>query len=36
MGVEGARRSMGTKGVSRKMLSNLHPNSILNRNPKQD
>ena len=29
MGAGGARRSMGTKGARRKILSTLHPNTIL-------
>ena len=33
MGTEGARRSMGTKGNPRKILSTLHPNTILKPNP---
>ena len=29
----GTRRSMGTKGARRKILSTLHPNTILKPNP---
>ena len=29
MGAKGARRSMNTKGALRKILSTLHPNTIL-------
>ena len=35
MGAEGARRSMGTKGARRKILSTLHPNTILRPNPEE-
>ena len=33
MAAEGARRSTGNKGARRKLLSTLHPNTILNPNP---
>ena len=33
MGAKGARRSMGTKAAQRKILSTLHPNTILKPNP---
>ena len=33
MGAKGARCSMGTKGERRKILSTLHPNTILKPNP---
>ena len=33
MGAEGAQRCMGTKAAQRKILSNLHPNTILKPNP---
>ena len=33
MGAKGARRSMNTKGALRKILSTLHPNTILKPNP---
>ena len=32
MGAEGTQRSMGTKGARRKILSTLHPNTILKPN----
>ena len=32
MGAKGARCSMNTKGASRKILSTLHPNTILKPN----
>ena len=32
MGAEGARRSTGTKGAQRKILSTLHPSTILEPN----
>ena len=32
MGAKGARRSMNTKGALRKILSTLHPNTILKPN----
>ena len=33
MGTKGARRSMGTKAAQRKILSTLHPSTILKPNP---
>ena len=33
MGAESARRSMGTKATQRKILSTLHPSTILKANP---
>ena len=33
MGAEGAQRSIGTKAAQRKILSTLHPNTILKPNP---
>ena len=36
MGADGVRRSMGTKGARRKILSTLPPNTILKPNPNQD
>ena len=33
MGAKGARRSTGTKAAQRKILSNLHPSTILKSNP---
>ena len=33
MGAEGTRCSMGIKGAQRKILSTLHPNTILKPNP---
>ena len=33
MGAEGVRRSMGTKGARRKMLSTWHPSTVLKPNP---
>ena len=33
MGAEGARRSKGTKAAQRKILSTLHPSTMLKPNP---